>query len=53
MKELVELFTNNGTAIVCLVYFMWYNNNTMKEFTNQMNAMNDNLIKLIERIDSK
>lgn len=40
MEELVSLFVNNGTAIACLIYFMWYNSTTMKAYTEQMEKMN-------------
>lgn len=48
MEELVNMFVNNGTAIACLIYFMWYNNTTMKEFTEQIKLMNENIKLLIE-----
>ena len=41
MEELVNLFVNNGVAIACLIYFMWYNNTTLKE-------LNKTLLKLLE-----
>lgn len=47
MQELIEIIVNNGAAIGCLIYFMWFNNNTMKEFTNEMKTMNENLSKFI------
>lgn len=50
MEEIVDMFVNSGSAIACLIYFMWYNNATMKEFTNTMNKMNDNIITLIENL---
>ena len=53
MEELITLFVNNGTAIACLIYFMWYNNNTMKEFTDQLKEMNLNIIKLTEQKQEK
>lgn len=46
----MEEIVNTGSAIACLIYFMWYNNTTMKEFTNTMNKMNDNIITLIENL---
>ena len=30
MEEMVNLFVNNGVAVACLIYFMYYNNTTMK-----------------------
>lgn len=48
MEELVNLFVNNGVAVACLVYFMWYNNTTLKEFSNRFEEVNKTLLKLLE-----
>lgn len=48
IQELVQLFTNNATAIVCLIYFMYDKSTTMKTFTDQMMTMNENIKVLIE-----
>lgn len=50
MEEIVNLFVNNGVAISCLIYFMWYNNNTLKEFANKFEELNTNLLKIIEKL---
>ena len=48
MEELVNLFVNNGVAVACLIYFMWYNNTTLKEFSNKLEALTNTLLKLLE-----
>lgn len=48
MEEIVNLFVNNGVAVACLIYFMWYNNSTLKEFTNKFEELNNTLLKLLE-----
>lgn len=48
MEELVNLFVNNGVAVACLVYFMWYNNTTLKEFSNRFAEVNKTLLQLLE-----
>lgn len=53
MDEVVNLFVNNGTAVRCLLYFMWYNSTVMKQFTEQMSKMNTNIEKLIEHNNHK
>lgn len=50
MEEMVNLFVNNGVAVSCLIYFMWYNNNTMKEFSNKFGELNNILLKLLENL---
>lgn len=47
MDELVNLFVNNGVAVACLIYFMWYNNTTLKEFSNKFEDLNNTLLKLL------
>jgi hypothetical protein len=51
MEELVNLFVNNGVAVACVIYFMWYNNNTLKEFTNKFNDLQNQILFLLEKID--
>lgn len=48
MEEMVTLFVNNGVAVACLIYFMWYNNNTLKEFSNKFEELNNTLLQLLE-----
>ncbi len=48
MEELISLFVNNGVAVSCLIYFMWYNNTTLKEFSNRFKELNETLVKLLE-----
>lgn len=48
MEEMINLFVNNGVAVACLIYFMWYNNNTLKEFSNKFEELNNTLLKLLE-----
>lgn len=50
MEEIVNLFVNNSVAVACLVYFMWYNNNTLKEFSNKFEELNTNLLKIIDNL---
>lgn len=53
MEELVNLFVNNGVSVACVIYFMWYNNNTLKEFTNKFNELQRQILVLLEKIDSQ
>lgn len=48
MEELVNLFVNNGVAVACLIYFMWYNNTTLKELSNKFDVLNNSLLKILE-----
>lgn len=53
MEELVNLFVNNGVAVACVIYFMWYNNNTLKEFSSKFNELQSQILILLEKIDSQ
>ena len=44
MEEIVNLFANNGIGVACIIYFMWYNNSTMKDLIATLNNMNNRLI---------
>ena len=48
MEELINLFVNNGVAVACLVYFMWYNNTTLKEFSKKFEDLNKTLLRFLE-----
>ena len=48
MEDLVNMFVNNGVAVACLIYFMWYNNTTLKEFSSKFEELNRTLLKLLE-----
>lgn len=48
MEEIVNLFVNNGVAVACLIYFMWYNNTTLKEFSNKIEEIHRTLLKTLE-----
>lgn len=43
----IEAISKLGVPVGVLIYFMWYNNNTMNRFMEQMKAMNDNIIKML------
>lgn len=53
MEEFVNLFVNNGVAVACLIYFMWYNNTTMKSFTEKMETMNESILKVLTLLASE
>ena len=49
----IEAISNLGVPVGVLIYFMWYNNNTMNRFMEQMRAMNDNIIKMLTLLEEK
>lgn len=49
----IEAISKLGVPVGVLIYFMWYNNNTMNRFMEQMKAMNDNIIKMLTLSEEK
>ena len=39
----MNIIMNNGIGVACIVYFMWYNNTTMKELITTLNNINTRL----------
>lgn len=49
----IEAISKLGVPVGVLIYFMWYNNNTMNRFMEQMKVMNDNIIKMLTLLEEK
>jgi hypothetical protein len=49
----IEAISNLGVPVGVLIYFMWYNNNTMSRFMEQMKSMNDNIITMLTLLEEK
>lgn len=43
MNDIVSILVNNGVAVSCVAYFMWYNNTTMKEVSINLKANTETL----------
>lgn len=52
VQDLVNILVNNGAAVACVAYFMYFNNTTMKEFTKAMTDVQTTLIKVVEKLDT-
>lgn len=50
MQELVDLFINNGVAVACLLYFMWFNSSMMGKLTDALNSINTRLVVIEDRL---
>lgn len=50
MQEIVEIFTNNGLAIACVIYIIYFNLTTMKDISKNMDENNKVLQTLVEEI---
>ena len=49
----IEAISKLGVPVGVLIYFMWYNNNTMNRFIEQMQTMNNNIIKMLSFLEEK
>ena len=43
MQEIIELVSNYGIGITCVVYLIYFQNTTMREMLNTLNTMNTKL----------
>lgn len=50
MQEIVDIITNNGIGVACLLYFMWFNSVIMDKITNALNSINTRLSIIEDRI---
>ena len=50
MEEMVNIIVNNGIGVACMIYFMYFNNTILKNITEALNEMKQNLILLNERL---
>lgn len=46
MNEIIQIITNQGVAIAVMIYFMWYNNTTMKEMKDAIEKLTDAINKM-------
>lgn len=52
VQDLVNILVNNGVAVACVAYFMYFNNTTMKDFTKAMTGMQATMIKVVEKLET-
>lgn len=52
MEEIVNIITNNGIGVACVLYFMYFNSTTLKSMTETMNEVKQSLIIFNERLEN-
>ena len=52
MDELINAIYNYGIGVICIAYFMYFNNTTLKSITEAMNEVKQTLILLNEKIEN-
>lgn len=51
MEDVVNIIANYGIGVVCIIYFMYFNNTTMKQLLETVNKVNESLILFNERLE--
>ena len=50
MEDIVNIIANYGIGVVFIIYFMYFNNTTMKQLLETVNKVNESLILFNERL---
>lgn len=50
MEEIINLVVNNGVGVACVVYLIYFQNNTMKEMLSTLATINERLIIIEEKL---
>lgn len=53
MEDLINLITNNGIGIVCVAYLIYFQNTTMKSMENVLNAIEQRLCVIEDKLERK
>ena len=51
MEEILNIIANYGIGVACILYFMYFNNTTMKQLIETVNKVNQSLILFNERLE--
>lgn len=51
MEEVINIIANYGIGVACILYFMYFNNTTMKQLLEMINKVNESLILFNERLE--
>ncbi|MBQ1551514.1 MAG: hypothetical protein IIZ67_05360 [Bacilli bacterium] len=52
MEQLIDIITNNGIGVACVIYFMYFNSTSLKSMTETMNEVKQSLILFNERLQN-
>lgn len=51
MEEVINIIANYGIGVACILYFMYFNNTTMKQLIDTVNKVNESLVLFNERLE--
>ena len=52
LQTIGDVILNYGIGVVCILYFMYFNNTTLKQLTETVNKVNQSLILFNERLEN-
>lgn len=52
MEEIINIIANYGIGVACILYFMYFNNTTLKQLTETVTKVNESLILFNERLQN-
>lgn len=53
MEEIINLVTNNGIGVACVIYLIYFQSTTMKEMLNTLNSINNRLTAIETSISNE
>jgi hypothetical protein len=53
MSDIIQLLTNNGIGIVCVAYLIYFQSTTMKSMENILNAIEQRLCIIEDKLERK
>lgn len=53
MEEIINLVTNNGIGVACVIYLIYFQSTTMKEMLNTLNSINNRLTAIETSINNE
>lgn len=53
MADLITLITNNGIGVVCVAYLIYFQATTMKTMQETLNAINNRLASIEDKMGTK
>lgn len=53
IKDLIDYVVQNGLAVVCVIYMIYFQNTTMKEMLNTLNGINTRLSIIEDKLENQ
>lgn len=50
MEDIIKIIADNGISVVCVAYLIYFQLTTMKDITNTLMKMNENLLLINQKL---